>query len=313
MQPVNFFKILSIALALLLVINLWTTLTLKKEQEDLQREVNALQSQLSNQVDFLESQLDSGISNIRQALSAESSLLDQSSLTLSYEQGKLLATAYFLPKTISPEETVQVTFASGTQTQQVPAVCPNGTYYQAAALLEPSAVVSASVAFVSPSQTRQERLPDVDAMEALSFQSSSNWVDEGMGDEEDKKGMLAIVLSPCADMENPPYAQATRIQLTVVNVDTGEEIARMDLKESTDPDLAERFGFGLDADTAYLSDLTPYYKQLGNYEVFLELETQGTLTYRESVAGFENLTTARSGKRSGHTLFYPVFPELSQS
>lgn len=286
-------KIIATTLCVFMIVNVWTTMSLKKQVKNLQNEIGRMHSNLSNTV----MNTGQGINNLRNDLVSKiekgESLLSSFGTEVEHKNGQLVFTVKVAPKEKRTDEIIFLSLGG----EKKETVSVNGLEYTAAFALKMPQKITPTVSFESSTGVRQEVLPEIYPDELLSLGYESSWEIESNSPENNNE-MFMLKIYTLNENSRSLLSETPAATIVIQDLFTDAEIGRKKIQ------LTESKTSG---SISFNADLSEYQKKKGAFTIWIEIKADGGIFYREQVASFNYEGEHSSGTSSGTGVLYPVW------
>lgn len=291
-------KIAAVIIVVFMILNIWTTLSLKEQVKNLQNEMGRMNSYLRNEVRSTNSSINNMKKDLLKKIEQGESLLSAFETDVEYRDEQLAVTINIVPKEKRSSE--RVFLSLGNEKKEMTSF--NGSVFvQTFELTMPQEIIP-TVSFEASTGVKQEVLPEINITEFLSLGYQSDWgtVDSS---SEKKKGMFTLTVF-ARDQKSSSLLNGKPIATLVIkDIVTDSVIGRKDMQlVESNPPYNKELGA-----ISFRGDLSKYHNMEGSYQVWLELKTKGGIFYREQIASFENADKSGFSMSSGGGTLYPVW------
>lgn len=288
----------AIIVFILIIINTWTTLSLKKEVSNLQDEISRMYSDFDYELKNIRQYTYDLRNDLVDRIEKGESLLTSFETETNYEDGQLEVAIKVVPK----EKNIDEIIFLSVDDEKKEAISTNGSDYVSSFVLTTPQKTTPKVLFESPTSIRQEVLPELDIDELLSLGYESNWEIQYESSNKEEEILSLIVYTN--DTKSSSLLSGTpKAEVVIKTTNTDTEIGRkkMNLTENKEPLKEELKAISFNA------DLGEYMSEEGSYDVWLEMEIEGGIFYSEPIASFEHNGKQSFSRGSGGGSMYPTW------
>lgn len=290
-------KIAIIIACIFMIVNIWTTLSLKDQVKDLQNEIGRIHSNFSNEINHANRSINNMQNKLLDKIEKGESLLTSFETEVEYKNEQLEVTVKVVPKEKSTDEIIFLSIGD----EKKEAISINGSDYTATFVFKMPQQIIPTVSFESLTGIRQEVLPEtnIDRLLALGYESS--WDAENTPPTRDTEILTVTVYA--IDEKSSSLLKGTPTATIVIRdnyVDT--EIGRKEMQTTETKATFRNEELGA---ISFNADLSVYRKKEGSYAIWIEFKTEGGIFYREEIASFSNEGNQGYSAGSGTGELYP--------
>lgn len=273
-------KTLAIIITTLMIINIWTTLSLKKHVKNLQNEVGRMHSNFSHEIRNSNMYIDDLRHELLNKMEKGESLLSSFETEVDYKNGKFEITVKVVPKEKGIDEIIFLSL-DGEKKQ---ATSDDGSDYIATFEIPMSPKLTPTVLFEAPTGIRQEVLPEIYLDELFSLGYDSGWgIDNSENISSNKnKAMFTFTVYPHDERSVSLLKGAPRATILIKDNITDTEVGCEEMK------LLEKSSYDKELKAiSFEADLSRYLKKEGSYTVWVDMKTEDGISYRTEIASFD--------------------------
>ncbi len=264
-------KAVIVFVCIILLVNLWTTMSMKAQIRDLRSQLSQTQGQLYNIINNTSQEINSLRQDVLDKIGQGNSLLSSYHTDIGYKNGQLECTVNVVPKEINAGELVYLSIGG----EKKEATSFNGSDYTATFQFAKAKSIVPVVTFEATTGVRQETLPELTLDEYFSLSFDGNLIIQ-----ENNKALLTLsVYSMTEDtlflLEGPPTAVAI-----IKDVTSGAELERVAMQPSNAEGEWQKL-------ITYQTDLSKYAEKEGSYSISVDLTTKGGLLYNTVIASIQ--------------------------
>ncbi|AEE95529.1 hypothetical protein [Mahella australiensis] len=297
-------RIWAIIVSIFMIANILMMMSMKGRINDLHNEIDRMNAGLTDEIRRTNQDVNNLRNDLISKIEKSESLLASFETEVEYKNGQILYTIDFVPKEKRNDEIIFLSI----EDEKKEIVSTNGSSYTATlALMKHQSELAPIISFESPTGIRQEALPRENLNELFSLGYDSSLENEGGSAEEDKKILKLTVYT--RDVKASSLLSGTPTATAVIeDASTNAEIARKKMQ-------FEEAGAALEKEktkaVSFTADLSEYGEKGGPYAVWVEIETENGIFYREQVASFYgeyNVKKERVAEFAvGTGVLYPVW------
>lgn len=295
-------KIVVIIVSIFMVVNIWTTLSMKEQIKSLQNEIRIMRSEYNNEVRNTSQYINNLRSDLLSKIEKGESFLSSFETETEYRNEQIVYTVKVVPKEKRNDEIIFLSLGD----EKKETISTNGSDYTATFVLTMPQKIIPIVSFECPTGVRQEVLPEtyLDELLSLGYESGWNSHSSSTGEHED----IFIMTVYARDEKSHSLLRGKPTAAIVIkDISTDTEIVRKKM-QSIEGNTAFNKEVGA---ISFSADLSDYSKKEGSHTVWIELKTEGGIFYREQVASFSNDYDGKQSSGSGNTggigTLYPVW------
>lgn len=291
-------KVVVIIICAFMMVNTWTTLSMKEQIKNLENEIGTMHSRFSNEI------INTGqdINNLRNDLVSKiekgESLLSSYETEAEYKNQQIVYTVKVVPKEKRIDEIIFLSLGD----EKKEAISTNGSDYTASFVITMPQKIIPIISFESPTGVRQEVLSETNLHELFSLGFESSWENQNSSSEKDK-AMLALTIYAQDERSHSLLSETPTATIVIKDISTDTEIGRMEMQST---EVNPMFNKELNA-ISFNADLSDYSKKEGSYNVWIEIKTNGDIFYCEQIATFNYDGKYSSGLGSSSGILYPVW------
>ncbi len=261
-------KTMLLVVCVILLANLWTTISLKEKITNLQNQLGQTQGQLYQVIDNTSQEINSLRQDLLDKIAQGDSLLSTYDTEVSYKEGQLECLISVVPKELHTGELVYLTIGA----EKKEAATFNGSDYTATFQVAPTKSIVPVVSFEAAAGVRQETLPEVLLDDYLSLGYDADLTTSSEG-----KGILTISLYAANEKSFELISGVPSVTAIVKDTVTGVELGRVAMQ----PDSNEMEPL---KEITYQAALKEYTEKEGSYSVSAEITTKNGLLYQAEIA-----------------------------
>lgn len=308
-------------IVILVVWELFTISNIKTQNENLERQINNLNDNMYNKLNSINDSVYDIKREISEELEKQTSIISSYSDDVSFMNSMLNIDLSFIPKEYKDDENVEVVFSSEKETKTFPAINQDGIFMVNAKLM-PSEKINATIRFISGDTTRQEKLPEIDALDELAFEydayllADRHFFEDDTTESENLEASNTIVVSLLPFYSKgrvkQPYEDLEYAKLILTNRANSKKALEVDLEKTTEAKFLQDFKYDDDI-SVLLANISEIKDVEGSFRVECELLTKEGLLYIFEIGEVNNYKSVNGNKANSNISIYSmgqVYPEF---
>lgn len=296
---------MALAVAGIIVLNVYSTGKLKKEISSLQNDVINMSNNLGNNYSGISNNLQEFKDGVKAQIEEQGSILDSHNVDLAFEEGKLQIKLSAVPKEFNGEESVK--FIVGEE--ELTAVNEGGAFV-ATCSIAPRDTITARVQFINGDTIRQEALPQVNIKDELAISPNVVFGDICFDLSDKKEDYKNLLILSCYNENNKVDLMNPReITLIIKDGNTNKVIKELPMEIPPSEIInSEIFKGKYENTLVYSADLSGVMDMDGKCIIDCKLVTENGIRYNFQVGNFtrnKQENYSQWGTMSG--LVYPNF------
>ena len=284
-----------------MIISLFNIFSMKNQINNLEREISRIHNSYDGGFRDIRYEISTLRNDLFDKIHKGESMLASYDVDAKYNNGRVLYTVDIVPKEKQRDEKIFVSIGANKEE----AMDANSSSYIATFDMEPDSEIKPLVTIESSTGVRQEVLPNTYLDELFCLEYDLIWNNRNSSHDENGKFSIFIY----ANNENSTSLLRGEPKATVVIIDTSTDLEIDRIKMDIEGNYS---GEDEPKTIKFNGDLSAYVKKEGRYEVFLELETEDGLDYRELIAAYSNQKISSSSSESmshagGSGMIYPIW------